>query len=76
MLPLTVFTHHHDDETAQDEECSACFFSEHHTAVVPAIADLVYLQPDISIQLFFDTVNLPDTLTNTTQSRAPPVSSV
>ena len=76
VLLLTVFTHHHDGETAQDEQCSACFFSEHHTAVVPAIAGLVYLQLGISIQLFFDTVNLPATLTNTIQSRAPPVFSV
>jgi len=76
VLLLTVFTHHHDGETAQDEQCSACFFSEHHTAVVPAIAGLVYLQLDISIQLFFDIVNLPATLTNTIQSRAPPVFSV
>ena len=76
VLLLMVFTHHHDGETEQNEQCSACFFSEHHTAVVPAIAGLVYLQLDISIQLVFDTVNLPATFTNPIQSRAPPVFSV
>ena len=79
MLFLTVFAHYHgcdDGETAHNEQCSVCFFSEHHATVAPAIAGLVYLQPDISVQLFFDTVNLPATFTNPIQSRAPPVFSV